>query len=1074
MNITFERVEVPVLHSSDVVIVGGSFAGVSAALAMADAGYSVIVVEPRTYLGRELTATGQAWVATDDTIPDLVQACIDASGIPPTNGEYPLRMDAIKKTLEDRLLTANIKLLYASLPVELCLDEGRVRGLVIGNKSGRQVLRCRTIIDATETAIIVRLAEAEFTPATDGTATFQRILEFTKVADLPEASLPVPPELGLVNDQVQVHQGCLGPDHYLIAGTLELSNNSATSLALSVRDVIARRQTMEVAVYLLNNVPAFTEARLASASHELQGNFTKRMAEPVPDWCQGLNEINLNAGRKVIPMGCFAGPVQGLWCLNEAARFDGAECLRDASEASRIGTDLAETLANQPASPTAPPFQEGPRGVEIHALSTTVEKNTSLIIKEQPQPQRGRNYEQYPLNAVPIPILRTVDVLVVGGGTSGATAATTAAQQGMQTVLVEMNPGLGGTGTYGGIHTYWYGRWVGYAVKIMQMVNEMHDRLRQPRMKAPLPQWNIEAKVQALMNAAEEVGVEMLLNAIFIGTIVEGNNVRGVVAATRSGPVAILAKVTIDASGDADVAAFAGAEFVYGSDRDHTIMYTYMAQVPTPGRPRNVKTSMIDVSNIEDLTRGIMVERRRGEAGDYDHGLYMAPRESRHIKGDVILSLTDQLLKRCWPDVVNICFSNNDIKGQSTSEWVLMGLISPNLEIEIPYRALLPKELENIIVVGKAYSATHDALAAPRMQPDLENLGGVGALAAALAVKNNQAPHEIDVAALQAQLVEADVLPERVLHRTLLPTEYTTDELNALIETLEPDRPLHTYSDMELNVVFDDRIPIVDLLCAGPEVVPVLEAAHEQAEGSRKTLLAQALAMVGSKAGISTLLAAIEPQLAGDELPERTAKIRHAGFPPDQGAAPDVAFLLYSLAMLRDERAIPIWQRVADLLATATEDTITNRRQSYYYYAYAITYGAERLGDPAVIPILKQVHGYKPFRQHSITQGFEPDYLRERLAYLELVIGRALARCGSPDGFIILINYLQDVRALLTEHAHTELIRITGEDFGKDVAAWGQWLEANGDNLTTVPWLQKTDAIQAWSEEILIEAIQEA
>jgi hypothetical protein len=85
-------------------------------------------------------------------------------------------------------------------------------------------------------------------------------------------------------------------------------------------------------------------------------------------------------------------------------------------------------------------------------------------------------------------------------------------------------------------------------------------------------------------------------------------------------------------------------------------------------------------------------------------------------------------------------------------------------------------------------------------------------------------------------------------------------------------------------------------------------------------------------------------------------------------------------------------------------------------------------------------------------------------------MGRALARCGSPDGFIILINYLQDVRALLTEHAHTELVRITGEDYGKDVAAWGQWLETHGDHLEPVPWLEETDAIQAWDEIILREA----
>ena len=1077
MHIQFDQTSLPVLHSSDAVIVGGSFAGVAAALAFADAGQSVTVVEPRTYLGRELTATGRPWLdrrpadATIDTLPNLIQACIHASQVKSNNDEYLLRLDAVKKTLEDRLLAANIKLLYASLPVALSVIDGLVDGLVIGNKSGRQVLQCRTIIDTTETALIARLAGAEFVPVTDGAAICKRVLEFSKVVDLTETVLPVPAKLGLVHNQVLVHQGCLGPDHRLVECTLELPSDFDTALALSKRDVIARRQTMAVAIHLLNQEPAFAGAQLASASHELWGKYTEKMTKAVPDWCQGFDGVEMRAGQNSVSLSCFAGPVQGVWCLNEAARIHEAECLRDPVEACRLGTALVEILTKQVSLRSSQPPNGGAKPLSASSPQQSNAKST-LIIREQPQPQRGRQYSQHRLKVTSVPVLSTADVLVVGGGTSGATAATTAAQQGMRTVLVEMNPGLGGTGTYGGIYTYWYGRWVGYAANIIRMVDQMHDRLRQPRMKPPLLQWNIEGKVQALMNAAEEAGVEMLLNAMFIGTLVEGNTVRGVVIATRTGPVAIRAKVTIDASGDADVAAFAGAEFVYGSDRDHTVMYTYMAQIPSPGRPRNVKTSMIDVSNIEDLTRGIMVERRRGEDTDYDHGIYMAPRESRHIKADVILSLTDQLLKRCWPDVVNICFSNNDIKGQSTSEWVLMGLISPNLEIEIPYRALLPKELENIIVVGKAYSASHDALAAPRMQPDLENLGGAGALAAALAIENNLTPRQIDVTTLQAQLVEAGVLPERILRRTLIPTEHTLPELSALIDALEPDRPLHAYSDMELNVVYDDRIPIVDLLCAGPQVVPVLEAAHEKATGNRKTLLAQALAMVGSNAGVPTLLAEIEPEVAGETLPERTSKIRHAGFPPDQGAAPDVAFLMYSLGMSRDERAIPIWQRVADLLAMATEETITNRRQSLYYYAYAIVYGAERLGSPAAVPILKQLHSYEPFRQYTITQGFEPDYLKERLAYLELVIGRALARCGSPDGFIILINYLQDVRALLTEHAHTELIRITGEDFGKDASAWGQWLEANGDQLEPVPWLETTDAMQVWDEVILREADQ--
>ncbi len=295
----------------------------------------------------------------------------------------------------------------------------------------------------------------------------------------------------------------------------------------------------------------------------------------------------------------------------------------------------------------------------------------------------------------------------------------------------------------------------------------MHERLRLRRPHGVMPSCNLSARLWVLMDAAEDAGVEMLLNSGAFDTIVEDGVVRGVAVATPTGPVAVLGKAVIDATGDGDVAAFAGAECVLGSEREHLVMYALMPEGDRPGRFLNVKTSMLDVTDVEDVTRMVLAERRRHRGSPHDHGIYLAPRESRHVRGGVILTLTDQLLERCWPDVVYVAFSNCDIKGQTASDWHRMGLQSPNLEIEVPYRALLPRGLEGLIVVGKAYSATHDAIAAPRMQPDLENLGGVAAHAAAMAVRAGVAPGGLDVRALQADLVRADLLPESVLSRKL-------------------------------------------------------------------------------------------------------------------------------------------------------------------------------------------------------------------------------------------------------------------------------------------------------------------
>ncbi len=186
---------------------------------------------------------------------------------------------------------------------------------------------------------------------------------------------------------------------------------------------------------------------------------------------------------------------------------------------------------------------------------------------------------------------------------------------GLQTVLVDVKPGLGGTGTYGGIQAYWFGHRGGFSGQVAGMVNDMHGSTGHPTQRGDIPQWNIECKIHALHEGVMEAGGVPLLNAMFIGTVVEGNNVRGAAVAARYGPLCVLARITIDLTGDGDVAAFAGAPYVLGAGRDHAMEYSYMAHVIRPGRPRNVKTRSGDITNVEDYTRGSMAERRSANAG---------------------------------------------------------------------------------------------------------------------------------------------------------------------------------------------------------------------------------------------------------------------------------------------------------------------------------------------------------------------------------------------------------------------------------------------------------------------------
>jgi flavin-dependent dehydrogenase len=159
----------------------------------------------------------------------------------------------------------------------------------------------------------------------------------------------------------------------------------------------------------------------------------------------------------------------------------------------------------------------------------------SIEVREQALPQTGRPYKHLAVQPSPIPILREADVVVVGGGTSGAVAGAIAGGEGLRTVIVDMNPGLGGTGTYGGIHTYWFGRRTGFVEQVMRWVERTHDRLHLPKPKKAMTHWNPEAKSWALADRAEGAGVELLTNAYAIAALVEDRAVRGVVVATRWG-----------------------------------------------------------------------------------------------------------------------------------------------------------------------------------------------------------------------------------------------------------------------------------------------------------------------------------------------------------------------------------------------------------------------------------------------------------------------------------------------------------------------------------------------------------
>jgi glycine/D-amino acid oxidase-like deaminating enzyme len=914
------------------------------------------LVEASTFLGHEVTATLRLWCRPQGPLlPELLRPGLVKTAQPEPDGSIALWPDGLKTGLEDQLLSAGVDLVYGSRPVGLEIGQGRLAGLVIANKSGRQSIAARKILDATDEGTVARLAGGVFEPVPPEPYAYRGIVEFDGVRT----------DIAASSDDLRLRPGCRGAGHVLVEFGFQhpLSADAAGGRSLSAR---LRAAGIGVAERLLCDDPAFEGAWLAAISALPYGQLN------VP-----LRTSRQRTG--------FDGPLDAIFCLQVTSDATVRAQLTDPVSAIHCGQTVATVLSK--ASPVS-----------------------TVAVAE-------RN----------VPLAQEVDVLVVGGGSSGAAAAITAARGGARTLLVDANPGLGGTGTYGGVDSYWYGRPAGFNTELRALVSQLHRRLGMRRRNG---KWNLEAKIQVLHDTVESAGAEFWTGATAVDALREGSRVVGATFATSYGPMAVQAAVVIDATGDGDIAAFAGADYDYGEPHTGTVMWYSLAQFAEPGRTRNNFGGAVDVSDIRDLTRAVLAGRRRG-SDLHDHGIYVATRESRHIRGDVTLTLTDQLTRRRWPDVVNVHFSNHDIKGKSESVWPLVGLIPPNLLIEVPYRALLPAGLDGILVVGKAFSATHDAIPALRMQADLENLGAAAGIAAAQCVATGVLPREVDTKALQQRLVRAGYLE---FPTQSAPASRRPDEL---ADAVAANAPLYRYNDMGHRDIHDEGIPFVDAVTRpGDSVGRALIAALDRHCGAGRLAIAQALALRRDSHGIRIVVDELVAMLAGDQLPRQSTHIRNSQLAPDHAAMPAAAYLLYTLAFARTPLAIPIWQRTAELLV-ATYELMWDGEAGLFAYVDAICAGAQRLADPAAVPILRRLHAADCLHdQHRV--DVEPDIVRERLAMLELSIGRALLRCGAPAGVDILLRYLSDARTLLAAQARRELAAIGAGDFGAVPVDWAR------------------------------------
>ena len=165
-----------------------------------------------------------------------------------------------------------------------------------------------------------------------------------------------------------------------------------------------------------------------------------------------------------------------------------------------------------------------------------------------------------------IPVVRDVDVLVVGGGAAGIGAAVGASRAGARTLLVERNGFLGGVATAVMMTT-----WNVPSRCLAGISRELFEGLLKRGGAidgGPTIPYDPETFKEVAEGACLEAGVELLYYTWMAAPLRDGDTLHGVVVENKSGRQALAARVTVDCSGDADVAAAAGVPCVKGREKD--------------------------------------------------------------------------------------------------------------------------------------------------------------------------------------------------------------------------------------------------------------------------------------------------------------------------------------------------------------------------------------------------------------------------------------------------------------------------------------------------------------------------
>lgn len=131
-------------------------------------------------------------------------------------------------------------------------------------------------------------------------------------------------------------------------------------------------------------------------------------------------------------------------------------------------------------------------------------------------------------------------------------------------------------------------------------------------------------------------------------------------------------------------------------------------------------------------------------------------RETRHVQGEYVLTRDDVITGARFPDAIARCAYPIDIHDPEGTRFSLSAVDAPYYDI--PYRCLVPLRVDNLLVAGRCFSATHEAAASARVVPPVYAMGQAAGTAAALSVSDRVMPRELSTSRLRERLAEQDAI----------------------------------------------------------------------------------------------------------------------------------------------------------------------------------------------------------------------------------------------------------------------------------------------------------------------------